>query len=436
MSQKSSHYTIAVLGNWHLSFCTGACLASLGHRVLFVNHDAASAWKEFPVPPVREPGLPEMIADARAKGLLDFANGFGSDWTADAVWMAIDTPVNERDEADTSPLLEAAEALKANRNTTGPLIVSSQIPMGFSAELQRRTGLQVAYVPENLRLGKGIETFLTADRTVVGSDLPETGEAVHRLLSGFKTEFFFCDLVTSEMVKHATNAFLATSISFANELARIGEQMGVDNMKVAQALKLDKRIGKAAYVAPGLGFAGGTLPRDLRVLQKFGETLHVPTPLVNSVLQVNESTASALEQVLSQAVAKSSGKGRVLILGYTYKAETDTLRRSSSLELAAALTAKGMEVQGYDPDMNSKDLTPLRGVIRHRAYWRDIDGPLDVCVVMTPRPAFADLDWKSLTGKPLVFDTRAIVPAEKVLGAGLSYKALWQPVRVRARGGQ
>jgi UDPglucose 6-dehydrogenase len=425
------HYDLAVLGNWHLSFCTGAALASLGHKVLFVNHDPAVKWgTEFPEPPVREPGLPEMIADCRAKGQLDHTNGFES-WTASHVWMAIDTPVNERDEVDTTPLLNAADELKARGNTKGILMVSSQIPMGFSEGLQRRTGLQVAYIPENLRLGNGLATFLTADRTVIGADLAETGQAVHKILAGVKSDFFFCDLVTSEMVKHATNAFLATSISFANELARIGEQMGVDNMKVAQALKLDKRIGKAAYVAPGLGFAGGTLPRDLRVLQKFGQEMHVPTPLVNSVLQVNESTAAALEQVISKVVSETGGKGRVLVLGYTYKAETDTLRRSSSLELATALTAKGMDVQGYDPDMNSKDLAPLRGIIKHRAYWQDIEGPLDVVVTMTPRPAFKELDWKALSGKPLIFDTRAIIPAEAVLAVGLKYKALWQPIQAR-----
>jgi UDPglucose 6-dehydrogenase len=245
--------------------------------------------------------------------------------------------------------------------------------------------------------------------------------------------------VTAEMVKHATNAFLATSISFANELARIGELMGVDNQAVATALKMDKRIGKGAYVTPGLGFAGGTLPRDLRILQKFAREHDIPSQLVDSVLNINEATSDSLVSSTRNYLGELRGK-TILIVGYTYKPEIDTLRRSSSLELGEKLKAQGATVWGYDPVMNSRDLTPLEGLIRHFNEWNEIPSTPDAAIIMTPRPQFAALDWKNLGARgesggamkaPLVFDTRSSLPSAAILSAGFTYKALWQPVQSR-----
>ena len=255
----------------------------------------------------------------------------------------------------------------------------------------------------------------------------------------FETEFFFCDLVTSEMIKHATNTFLASSISFANELARIGEAKGVDNQKVAQALRLDKRIGKLAYVAPGLGFAGGTLPRDLRILQKMGKQFHLPTPYIDAILTVNESTAKALLHSLSLYLGTLKEK-KILILGYPYKADIDTLRRSASIESGAALKQSGSTVLGYDPVMNKSDLSELKGIIEHQSDWNEIQNCPDAVVIMTARAQFANLEWQSLIGKPtagkpgstikpLILDTTAKTPSTPALKAGFVFKPLWQPIQ-------
>ncbi|MGZ3687528.1 MAG: nucleotide sugar dehydrogenase [Bdellovibrionota bacterium] len=420
------HYDCAVIGDWHLAFNTAACIASQGKKVLLVNSltGGSRPWKAFPTLELNEPGLPEMIQECRARECLDFANGVTSEWSARVVWLAIDTPVNDRDEADTTPLLEVAAQVREHRNAEGPFAVSSQIPIGFSAKLEADFGLRVVYVPENLRLGKGIATFKTADRTVIGSNRVEDRQEVKSLLQGFQTEFLLCDAVTSEMVKHATNIFLATSISFANELARIGERMGADNLTVAQALKLDKRIGKAAYVAPGLGFAGGTLPRDLRIIQKIGHEREIPTPLVDAVLSVNENTAEALVDVVKNRVGEIRGK-KILILGYSYKAETDTFRRSPSIELAQRLQKRGAEVHGYDSMMNQRDLSSLQGLMRHHPSWADLQVSPDMVVVMTGRPEFATLDWKKLSGPTVVLDTTSKVRAADVLAAGMTYQLLW-----------
>lgn len=422
-----------MIGDWHLAFVTAACIASTGKKTLFVNPEGKQKpWKDFPTLSLMEPGLPEMIAQARATGNLDYSNEIGADWNADIVWLAIDTPVNDRDEADVTPLLRIAREVREAKGTEPVFAISSQIPIGFSRSLQKDLGFRVAYIPENLRLGKGIETFLRADRTVIGADSPETTTKLKELLAEFQTEFFFCDLVTSEMVKHATNAFLATSISFANELARIGELMGVDNQAVATALKMDKRIGKGAYVSPGLGFAGGTLPRDLRILQKFARENKVPSQLVDSVLNINEATADSLVSSMENYLGAIKGK-TILVIGYTYKPEIDTLRRSSSLELAEKLKAAGATIWGYDPVMNTRDLRLLKGLIQHFNEWNEIPGAPDAMIIMTPRPQFAALDWSTLRKgaskkAPLVFDTRSTIPPSSVLKSGFAYKALWQPV--------
>jgi UDPglucose 6-dehydrogenase len=261
--------------------------------------------------------------------------------------------------------------------------------------------LPVAYVPENLRLGKGIETFLNADRTVIGADQEELRVYVKDLLKDFKTEFLTCGLETSEMTKHATNAFLATSISFANELARIGEKYRVESQVVAKALKMDKRIGPAAYVAPGLGFAGGTLPRDLRVLQKLGKQNSIPTPLIDSVLRVNQETTTAVAEIVMDRTKDLKRPPEVLVLGYTYKADTDTLRRSLSIEIAAQLKSQGCHIWGFDPMMNSHNLSEIHSLMHHCPQLADCSVKPDVILVMTARPSFKSIDFRQFHKFPL-----------------------------------
>lgn len=427
MSSKS--YDCAVIGHWHLAFVSAACLASVGHKVLLVNTQK-QAWTEFPPMPVHEPGVPEMIQEARGKGLLDFANGFEG-WQAEKVWMAVDTPVDDQDRADVGPLLEIAKHTKANIKNLKHFIISSQIPLGFCQKLEKEFGFTVSYLPENLRLGKGIETFKMADRTVIGSTLPKTADEIEKFLIGFKTEFLKCNLQTSEMVKHANNAFLAMSISFANELARLGEKFGVDGNLVGKALKMDKRIGPAAYVSPGLGFAGGTLPRDLRTLQKLGGETKTPVRIIDSVLSVNEDTTMAILEIIEAELnARKTPKGPVLILGYTYKADTDTLRRSQSLEIAEKLKSMGVRVLGFDPFMNGKLGQQLDGKIEHFDRLEDAPAP-QVVALFTARPEFKKIEWgkfKNISAtKPLILDTQNFLEKNLALSAGVPFKKLWSP---------
>jgi UDPglucose 6-dehydrogenase len=424
-------YDVAVIGDWHLAFVTAACLADAGHKTALVNHQGEwpNASTEFPACPVHEPGMPEMMAKAQKNGLLSIESGIKGQWEADIVWMAVDTPVTENDEPQVAPLIEIAHAVAKH---TKPRIfaTSSQIPISFSKKLEDILGRKIAYIPENLRLGQGIATFAKADRTVIGASTPEIAEAIKTLMANFQTQFLLTDLPTSEMVKHANNAFLATSISFANEMARIGARFGVDSYVVAQALKLDARIGPKAYVAPGLGFAGGTLPRDLRVMESIGKEFSIPTPLVSAVLEVNRSTSDLVAEVVTHNISKGADR-KVLILGYTYKADTDTLRRSLSLEIAQKLKDQGLECHGFDPFMNGKDLKPLTGLIQHHDTLETVP-PCSVALLMTTRPSYRETDWsklrKSSSGPTTLFvDTQGYLKPEAVRSSGFRYRPLWAP---------
>jgi UDPglucose 6-dehydrogenase len=426
------NYKIAVVGNWHLAFTSAACLSSVGHKVLLMNVDGnkAAPVGEFPKPPVAEPGLPEMIQACHSAARLDYSES-PQGWTAESIWLAIDTPVSDKDEPDVAPLVNTLTEVFKTHSEVRTLIVSSQIPVGFGRELQERFKRPVVYVPENLRLGKGIETFLRADRTVIGADAESERHYVKDLLKDFQTEFLLCGLETSEMTKHATNIFLAMSISFANELARIGERYGVESQIVAKALKMDKRIGPAAYVAPGLGFAGGTLPRDLRVMQKVGREKSIPTPLIDAILTVNQETTTAIAEIVLDKTRALKRPAEVLILGYTYKADIDTLRRSLSIDIAKTLKAEGCHIWGFDPIMNDRDLTELDGLLHHCSSLEKCEIKPDVVLVMTARPLFKNMDWTVIVAKDekstLFLDTQNMFSKEQVLGYGFDFKPLWSP---------
>ena len=225
------------------------------------------------------------------------------------------------------------------------------------------------------------------------------------------------------MVKHATNAFLATSISFANQMALIGEAYGVDNFTVAQSLKMDLRIGPAAYVRPGLGFAGGTLPRDLRILKNLADAKKLRTDLVDAVLDINADTTNVLVALVEKHVKEFPGP--VLILGYTYKADTDTLRRSLSIDVASELKKHGHKVLGFDPTMNGKDVSAITPYLDHLENLSSNPSP-SVVMLMTPRPVFKEIEFSKLKNQnTLLLDAHGFYASTSITSQGLDYQVLW-----------
>ena len=280
---------IAVVGSWHLAHVTAACLAEIGHDVS-LYFDAPLSATVYD----NEPGLFELEARMVETGRLRHASLACANW-ARTVWLAEDMPLDKSGAPDAASMFKLAGNLRGAFSDLNLMIVSSQVPIGTCRILEHQLAVPVAYVPENLRLGLAVDDFYHPDRLVIGAKLAETRLAVREMLSKitYGQEHAVvpieCSLETAEMVKHATNVFLATSISFANEIARLGERFDVDSKAVAHALRQDSRIGPKAYVRAGEGFAPGTLARDLRALQWIGKAGGVPTPLVDAVLAVNDA---------------------------------------------------------------------------------------------------------------------------------------------------
>jgi UDPglucose 6-dehydrogenase len=401
---------VAVFGLWHLGPVTAACLAAAGHRVVGLDFDAAvvDGFLDGRAP-VREPGLDELIAEGSSSGRLAFTDdprvAFDG---ADVVWVTFDTPVDDEDRADVgwvrAQLDRAADAL-----APGTLVLlSSQLPAGFGRDLADRwadRGVTVGYSPENLRLGKAIEAFRDPERVVVGLDDLSDRERVHALLAPCTDNILWMSLESAEMSKHALNAFLATSVTFANELARLCEVTGADAKEVEAALKSEARIGPRAYLSPGAAFAGGTLARDVRFLQGFGVAGGRATPLFDGVIASNELHRDWARDQLARLL-DASRDAPVAVLGLTYKPGTSTLRRSAAVGLCRWLDDRGVAVRAFDPGAEvPQGVLPSSLTLAPSA--REAVRGARAAVVATPWPEFRELTADDLAATmldPIVID--------------------------------
>ena len=337
---------ICVAGLWHLGSVTAACLASLGHNVTGYD-DEPSVVEALRAgqPPVAEPGLDDLLRAGVDRGNLSFTNDRAEALTgADLLWIAYDTPVDDDDRADVDWVVERVRALFAERADDSFVVLSSQVPVGTT----RTLGVErIAYVPENLQLGRALDAFLRPERIVAGVDPGVDRTPLERALASITGAVEWMGIESAELTKHALNAFLATSISFANELGVIAERVGADARQVARGLKSDRRIGPRAYLSPGAAFAGGTLARDVEFLTRIAEHEGVATHLLSAVRPSNEEHLQWPRRTVAALLNGSDGP--VAVWGLAYKVGTDTLRRSSAWMLCRQLAADGISVRTHDP---------------------------------------------------------------------------------------
>jgi UDPglucose 6-dehydrogenase len=348
---------VCVLGLWHLGTVTAACLASGGHDVAGLDFDAPTIENlRAGQPPLFEPGLEDLVKRGLSDGRLHFTSAI-ADAVADAevVWVAYDTPVDDQDRADVDFVIERVARLFAHLQDGTLVLISSQMPVGSTRRLEQayaaaHTGRRVTfgYSPENLRLGKAISVFTQPDRVVVGVRSDADRARVSTLLRPFTDRIEWMSVESAEMTKHALNAFLATSVTFINEIAAVCEQVGADAKEVERGLKSEARIGPKAYLGPGGAFAGGTLARDITFLTQIGADHGVPLHLIPSVRASNDEHRLWPRRRLLDLVGDLQGKC-IAVWGLTYKPGTDTLRRSSAVELCQWLAQQGARVHAYDP---------------------------------------------------------------------------------------
>jgi UDPglucose 6-dehydrogenase len=385
---------VAVYGLWHLGCVTAACLARAGHHVAGLDPETRTIDDlRRGQPPLHEPGLPELIAAGLASKHLSFhTDPVAALANIDVLWITFDTPVNEQDEADVDFVRARLEEVRPALKPGTLVLISSQVPVGFTRSLRRDwsdRGLCFAYSPENLRLGKAIEVFCHPERVVLGVEDDTDRPLLEELFAPFCSHLEWMSLESAEMTKHALNTFLATSVTFINELARLCEQVGADAKEVERGLKSEGRIGRRAYLSPGAAFAGGTLARDLRFLVRRGRDVQVQTPLLQGVLASNDMHKNWVRERVDQLLTGVE-KPIVAVLGLTYKPGTSTLRRSSAIELCRWLYGRGVFVRGHDPAVDS--LPPELDEVLQL-----ISSPLDaldgahLAVIATEWPSFRSL---------------------------------------------
>lgn len=352
---------VCVLGLWHLGTVTAACLASGGHEVVGLDYDEkVIANLKNGKSPLFEPGLDDLVKKGLTSGALDFSTNLSEAvHKSQIIWVTYDTPVDDDDNADVDYVIERVSRLFPHLETGQNILISSQLPVGTSNRLesmfaQSRPNINVSfsYSPENLRLGKAISVFTQPDRVVIGTRTEQSRKVFTELLSPFTDHIEWMSVESAEMTKHALNAFLATSVTFINEIASICEQVGADAKEVERGLKSESRIGPKAYLGPGGAFAGGTLARDIIFLTKLGREHDLPIHLVPAVRASNDAHKNWSRRRLVQLLGDLAGK-TIAVWGLTYKPGTDTLRRSSAIELCQWLLEQGATIQAHDPAVKS-----------------------------------------------------------------------------------
>jgi len=405
---------IAVCGLWHLGSVTAACLAAVGHDVCGFDFEPSVASRlSMGRPPVHEPGLDELVASGLATRRLRFSSD-PTDAVADAdiVWFTDDTPVDDDDGADVEWVVERVLRLLPHLRQDTLVLVSSQLPVGTIGRIARQwrerspfTTLTFGCVPENLRLGHAIRAFTRAERIVVGLEDPAYQTRVGQLLQPFSDRIEWMSVPSAEMTKHALNAFLATSVAFINEVATLCEQVGADAAQVARGLTSDARIGPGAYLTPGAAFAGGTLARDVVFMASLGASLGVPTHLLASVKTSNDLHRDWAQRRLQAALGPLAGH-TVAVWGLTYKAGTDTLRRSASIDLCRWLVGHGATVRVHDPVVKSLPDDLQASVHRHDSPAAAARGT-SALVIATPWPEYRHVpanDVVPFMRRPLILD--------------------------------
>jgi len=418
---------VAVLGLWHLGSIAAAGWSTLGKRVFAwdpdptLRHGIASG-----IGPVVEPGLEEALTQALEAGMLTVVDEpLDAIRAAGVVHLAFDTRTGE-DGLPNDPRLDAAVELFASSAPPQMLLaISSQIPVGTCARWRQRLaraerGLLLAYVPENLRLGRALDDFLHPSRVVIGADVDEAHERAADLFAPADAPALRVSLASAEMAKHATNAYLGLCVAFANDLAWLALAAGADPAEVGDALRADPRVSPSAPLRPGAAFSGATLARDLSTLRTLG-VRHGRSDLFAGALASNDRHSEIAIGWLEDELGGLAGT-QIAIAGLTYKPGTSTLRDSLPLRIAERLLAAGARVAAWDPHAESFPLPP--GMERAASLAECVERA-DALAVLTALPELASVRWDALRpARRLLVDGCLAVDPQVVQAAGWSYRGL------------
>jgi UDPglucose 6-dehydrogenase len=416
---------IGVIGAGWVGLVTAACFAELGHRVVArdILPDKVEALSRGETT-IHEPGLGELLQ--RNADRLTFTTEMGDLLgAARLLFVCVDTPPTPSGDADLSRVRSVVGDLRPDGGHV--LIMKSTVPAGTGGSIRRDLpGIPYVSCPEFLKEGSAVEDFMHPDRVVIGADDgdEEAGDAVARLYEPLGGEIVRTDVASAEMIKLASNAFLATKISFVNEIANVCEEVGADVAEVARGMGLDRRIGPS-FLRAGIGYGGSCFPKDLKALKQLAGNTGYHFQLLTAVIEVNELQKRRVVKKLQNHLGSLAGR-RIALLGLAFKPDTDDMREASSLVLAARLQGEGAEVAAYDPVAADAARGLLDGVEFCGSALEALDGA-DAAVLVTEWPEFAALDWGEAAARmarPLLVDGRNFLDAQLLRDAGFEYEGI------------
>ncbi|GAA5110773.1 UDP-glucose/GDP-mannose dehydrogenase family protein [Pseudonocardia adelaidensis] len=439
---------IVVVGTGYVGLTTGACLASLGHRVICADVDRGKVERlQAGKIDIREPGLAEMVGEMLAAGRLSFVTGARAaldelrrDGTAcEVLFVCVPTPMGVGGIADLSAVEAVIDEVRDVLPAGAIVVNKSTVPVGTgerTAELIDRPDVAVVSNPEFLREGSGVHDFLHPDRIIVGANAQDAAERVAALYARLGAPTVLTDLASAEMIKYAANCFLATKLSYVNAIAELCERLGADVEDVTEGLGYDKRIGQS-YLSPGPGWGGSCLPKDTSALLQLADSVDFEFRLLRAAIETNtRQSRRVVEKVQAAVTGKRNGsltRKRIALLGLAFKAGTSDLRDSPALAVAAQLRQAGADLLAYDPAIPAEDSSfdgDLLTVVDD-PYVAAKDA--DALVVLTEWPEFRALDWPRLATvvrRPVVVDTRNLVDPDVLRRAGFSWIAVGRPPRL------
>ena len=425
---SAQRHPVAVIGTGYVGLVTAAGFAELGSRVWCVDVDADKiARLNRGEIPIYEPGLAESVA--RNRDRLDFSTELGPALEqARLLFVAVGTPPTYSGDADLSAVNAVVSSMPASDHHA--LVMKSTVPVGTGSSIKRifreqgKSGFAYVSCPEFLKEGSALDDFLKPDRVVIGDEGSWAGDAVADLYEPLGAPIVRTDIASAEMVKLAANAFLATKISFINEIANVCEATGADVTEVARGIGLDQRIG-SAFLRPGIGFGGSCFPKDVSALKQLAGNSGYHFQLLTSVIEVNELQKRRVVSKLKKHLGSLVGT-RIALLGLAFKADTNDMREASSLVLAARLQADGSTVVAYDPVAEEEARKLMTGVQFAASALEAVHGA-DACILVTEWPEFAELDWRAVRDAmagELVVDGRNFADREAVIAAGFIYEGI------------
>jgi len=430
---------LAVIGSGYVGLVTGACFADLGNRVICVDNDRGKiAQLRAGKIPIYEPGLPEMVERNVKGGRLSFTTEIAEAVDASTViFIAVGTPPKESGEADLSAVEQVAARVAERMKDYKLVVGKSTVPVQTGSWLKRTMALHapndvpfdVASNPEFLREGTAIQDFLQPDRIVIGVESERAGNLLKELFAPLKAPLLVTDIQSAELIKHASNSFLAMKISFVNALSVICEACGADIQQVAQGIGMDKRIGRS-FLNAGAGFGGFCFPKDLQAFIRIAQDLGYDFKLLREVYEINEQQKLRVVKKIKDGVWNLKGK-TIALFGLAFKPNTDDMRFAPSLDIIKALRSEEALIRAYDPVAMEKAKQVLGEAIQYASNAYEAVRNAHAVVVVTEWPEFKELDWAKIKGlmkTPILVDARNCLDRDSMTKLGFLYQGIGRPL--------